>query len=92
MSSYNPNKQGWGFAAVVCIITAALFFTAKTIHARTYMNPRSPMYEQVYHDRDVKKNEAKAGEHNAAGAEHAAPPAGEAMAHDSAKPPAVKKP
>ena len=52
---YNPNKQGWGFAAVVCLITAGLFFTAKTIHARTYRHPRDPMNEQVYHDRDMAK-------------------------------------
>lgn len=91
MSAYNPNKQGWGFAAVVCLITAGLFFTAKTIHARTYRHPRDPMTQQVYHDRDLaKQHEAAAGEHGAA-AEHAAP-AGEAheaapaAAKDSAKP------
>lgn len=95
MSAYNPNKQGWGFAAVVCVITAGLFFTAKTIHARTYLHPRNPMAQQVYHERDAAK---AAGEHGAA-AEHAAPagehaaPAGEApaAAHDSTKPPEAKK-
>ena len=97
MSAYNPNKQGWGFAAVVCIITAGLFFTAKTIHARTYLHPRNPMAQQVYHDRDQAKHEAPAAEHGAAGAEHAAPAAGDtqqaapAAAHDTTKPPAAKK-
>lgn len=88
MSAYNPNKQGWGFAAVVCLITAGLFFTAKTIHARTYRHPRDPMTQQVYHDRDLaKQHEAAAGEHGAA-AEHAAPAgeAHEAAPKDSAKP------
>lgn len=71
MSAYNPNKQGWGFAAVVCLITAGLFFTAKTIHARTYRHPRDPMTQQVYHERDAAK---AAGEHGAAAAEHGAMP------------------
>ena len=91
MSVYNPNKQGWGVAAVVCVITAGLFFTAKTIHARTYRHPRDPMTQQVYHERDVVKHEAAAGEHAApAGEAHEAAPA---AAHDSGKAPepAVKK-
>ena len=92
MSVYNPNKHGWGFAAVVVVITAGLFFTAKTIHARTYLHPRNPMMEQVYHDRDAVKHQAKAGEHGAAAGERAAP-AGEAheaapaVKHDSVKAP-----
>lgn len=98
MSAYNPNKMGWGFAAVVCVMTAGLFLTAKTIHDRTYRHPRDPMTKQVYHERDA----AGAGEHGAA-AEHAAPagehaaPAGEAHApaakdsgHAEAKPAAAK--
>lgn len=97
MSAYNPNKQGWGFAAVVCVITAGLFVMAKTIHARTYLHPRNPMAQQVYHERDAAKHEA-GGEHGAA-TEHAAPagehaaPAGEtpAASHDSTKPPEAKK-
>ena len=80
MSAYNPNKQGWGFAAVVCLITAGLFFTAKTIHARTYRNPRDPMTQQVYHDRDLVKAAAAAGEH-AGAAEHGAMPG---MDHEAA--------
>ena len=99
MSVYNPNKQGWGFAAVVCVITAGLFFTAKTIHARTYLHPRNPMAQQVYHERDAAKLEAAAREHSAAAGEaHEAAPAaahdsGNAAAHDSGKAatPAAKK-
>jgi hypothetical protein len=79
-AAYNPNKQGWGFAAVVCLITAGLFFTAKTIHARTYRHPRDPMMEQVFHDRDLakqaEKHEASAeAAHEPAAGEHAAPAA-----------------
>ncbi len=98
MSAYNPNKQGWGFAAVVCLMTAGLFFTAKTIHSRTYRHPRDPMTQQVYHDRDLVK--AKAEEHGAAaehgampGMDHGAAPAGEkheAPAADSGKAAPVK--
>jgi hypothetical protein len=66
-SEYNPNKQGWGFAAVVCLITAGLFFTAKTIHSRTYRHPRDPMNTQVFHDRDGAKESTKEGtKHEAA--------------------------
>ncbi|MEO7997146.1 MAG: hypothetical protein ABI852_06850 [Gemmatimonadaceae bacterium] len=96
MSAYNPNKQGWGFAAVVCLLTAGLFFTAKTIHARTYRHPRDPMTQQVYHDRDLaKEHEAKASEHAEAmpGMDHSAPAAEKpaAAAADSVKPPEAKK-
>lgn len=84
-SAYNPNKQGWGFAAVVCLITAGLFFTAKTIHARTYRNPRDPMAQQVYFERDAAKR-AKSAELAVPAGEHVMP-AGGHMA-DSATPPA----
>ncbi len=73
MSAYNPNKLGWGFASVVCVLTAGLFVTAKAIHDRTYRHPRDPMTAQVYRDRDAAKHEAAAGEHEGA----AATPAGE---------------
>jgi hypothetical protein len=85
MSSYNPNKQGWGFAAVVCLITAGLFFTAKTIHARTYRHPRDPMNEQVYRERDLEKRSATTGMH-----EPTAPVSGGAST-PTAEPPAGVK-
>ena len=49
---YDPNKQGWGAAAITCALTAALAFTAYTIHNKTYLHPRDPMATQVYHERD----------------------------------------
>jgi hypothetical protein len=49
---YNPNKEGWGFAAVVCLLTAGMLYGAYSIHERTYRHPRDPMMVQVYHDRD----------------------------------------
>lgn len=61
MSAYDPNKQGWGAAAVTCLLTAALGFTAYTIHKNTYRHPRDPMAVQVYHAEDMAEHhEAKA--------------------------------
>ena len=73
MSNYNPNNQGWGFAAVVCLFAAGLFFTARTIHARTYRHPRDPMNQQVYRERDFEKHvptEAKPAAAPAAAEKH----------------------
>lgn len=47
---YNPNTQGWGFALVVCLMTAGLAGMAYTIHNNTYRHPRDPMTRQVYAD------------------------------------------
>jgi len=78
-AAYDPNKLGWGAAAATCALTAALGFTAYTIHKNTYLHPRDPMAVQVYNQRD-----AAAKEHTpAAGEEHAAP-AGESAKADSA--------
>ncbi len=76
-AAYDPNKQGWGFAGVVVLLTCGLLFTAYSIHDRTYTHPRDPMTAQVYRDRDA----AGGGEHGAAAAEHKegeVAPAGEA--------------
>lgn len=69
---YNPNREGWGFASVVCLLTAALAITAYTIHSNTYRHPRDPMAKQVYHERDA----AGVGDHGqAAGpADHSVDP------------------
>lgn len=53
---YNPNTQGWGFALVVCVITAGLFGWAYSVHNATYIHPRNPMMQQVYADRDAGKD------------------------------------
>ncbi len=52
-AAYNPNKLGWGAATITCALTAALAFTAYTIHKNTYLHPRDPMAVQVYHERDA---------------------------------------
>lgn len=68
---YNPNKLGWGAAALTCLMTASLLFTAYTIHKNTFLHPRNPMATQVYQARD----NAAANEHATAaaeGAEHTA--------------------
>ena len=57
-AAYNPNKLGWGAAALTCVMTATLAFTAYTIHMNTYLHPRDPMAVQVFHARD-----AAGGEH-----------------------------
>lgn len=69
-AAYDPNKLGWGAAALTCAMTAALGFTAYTIHKNTYLHPRDPMAVQVYHARDAaaEHGEAKAGEPAPAGA------------------------
>ncbi len=66
---YNPNTQGWGFALVVCALTAGLAGTAYTIHKNTYRHPRDPMTTQVYSDRDAEKA-SKAGKPAAEGEDH----------------------
>ncbi len=65
---YNPNTQGWGFALVVCLLTAGLFGMAWTIHSNTYRHPRDPMATQVYSERD--QAPAKGGDHGAAADDH----------------------
>lgn len=68
-AAYDPNKQGWGAAAITCVLTAALGFTAYTIHKNTYLHPRDPMAVQVYHERDAGGGEhAPAAKGEAAGA------------------------
>jgi hypothetical protein len=37
-----PGQQGWGFAAFICILTAALYFAAYSIHKATYKLPTDP--------------------------------------------------
>lgn len=90
-AEYNPNKQGWGFASVVVLLTGGLLFTAYSIHSRTYVHPRDPMAVQVFHERDVAKaegHEAKAGEHKAEGAAEAK---GEAKPEAAAAEPKAEK-
>ena len=71
---YNPNTQGWGFALVVCLLTAGLAGTAYTIHKNTYRHPRDPMTQQVGAAADAHEGEehgeAAHGEEKAEGAGH----------------------
>jgi hypothetical protein len=82
-AAYDPNKQGWGAAAITCLLTAGLAFTAWSIHNATYRHPRDPMAVQVYHERDAAKENSAAAEHGAA-ANHDA--AGGDHAGDAAAP------
>ncbi len=72
-AAYDPNKQGWGFASVVVIMTLGLLYTAYSIHSSTYIHPRDPMAVQVYHERDAKGGES----HEAPKGEAAAAPKAE---------------
>jgi hypothetical protein len=36
------GPKGWGFAAFICILSAAMVFGAWTIHKATYKSPRDP--------------------------------------------------
>ena len=94
---YNPNKLGWGAAAVTVVGTLGLLFTAYSIHNKTYRHPRDPMMQQVYHARDAAGGEhgaAASGEHVATPATEGAPAAAPATtepagASAAAKPPAA---
>jgi len=91
-AEYNPNNEGWGFAGVVVVLTGGLLFGAFSIHERTYVHPRDPMAQQVYHERDV----AKAAEHKTEGAaehktEGAAELKGEAKPESAAAEPKAEK-
>lgn len=61
---YNPNTQGWGFALVVCAMTAGLFGWAYSVHSATYVHPRNPMMQQVYAEKDSVKNAGGAEDHS----------------------------
>jgi hypothetical protein len=37
-----PGPQGWGSALFICVLSAALYFTAYEIHQATYRNPLLP--------------------------------------------------
>lgn len=37
------NRQGWGIAALVCLLAIGAAFGAWTVHKRTYQHPRTPI-------------------------------------------------
>jgi hypothetical protein len=53
------GPQGWGFAAFICILTAALYFGAYEIHKATYRDTRLPttIPSQTVGSRDAPKDE-----------------------------------
>ncbi|MHB1298019.1 MAG: hypothetical protein ACYC0B_05755 [Gemmatimonadaceae bacterium] len=48
-SSYNPNKLGWGFAAVIIALAIVANVTAYSIHKATYQKPDKPATAQAAH-------------------------------------------
>jgi hypothetical protein len=86
-AAYDPNKQGWGFASVVVLLTGGLLFTAYSIHERTYIHPRDPMAVQVFHERDAAKGSEN---HSEAKAEPGAEAKAEGKVEGAAAPAAEK--
>jgi hypothetical protein len=39
---YDPNKLGWGFAAVIIVLAIVANVTAFSIHKATYLKPDKP--------------------------------------------------
>ncbi len=39
---YDPNKLGWGFAAVIIVLAIVANVTAYSIHKATYLKPDKP--------------------------------------------------
>jgi hypothetical protein len=48
-SSYDPNKLGWGFAAVIIALAIVANVTAYSIHKATYQKPDKPATAQAAH-------------------------------------------
>lgn len=48
-SAYDPNKLGWGFAAVIIVLAIAANVTAYSIHKATYLKPDKPASTQAAH-------------------------------------------
>jgi hypothetical protein len=46
-TSYDPNKLGWGFAAVIIVLAIAANITAFSIHKATYQKPDKPAAEST---------------------------------------------
>jgi hypothetical protein len=47
--SHDPNKLGWGFAAVIIVLAIAANLTAYSIHKATYLKPDKPKAAQAAH-------------------------------------------
>lgn len=48
-SSYDPNKLGWGFAAVIIVLAVVANVAAYSIHKATYQKPDKPAAEAAAH-------------------------------------------
>lgn len=46
-TAYDPNKLGWGFAAVIVVLAIAANITAYSIYKATYQKPDKPAAAQA---------------------------------------------
>lgn len=46
-SAHDPNKLGWGFAAMIIVLAIAANVTAYSIHKATYLKPDKPAAAQA---------------------------------------------
>lgn len=47
------KNEGWGFALLICALTAFAWFSAYTYHKKSYRNPRDPMMQQTFEHRQA---------------------------------------
>jgi hypothetical protein len=46
---YDPNRLGWGFAAVIIVLAIVANVTAYSIHKATYLKPDKPAAATTAH-------------------------------------------
>lgn len=47
--SYDPNRLGWGFAAVIIVLAIVANVAAYSIHKATYLKPDKPAAATTAH-------------------------------------------
>jgi hypothetical protein len=47
--THDPNKLGWGFAAVIIVLAIVANVTAYSIHKATYLKPDKPAAAAAAH-------------------------------------------
>lgn len=47
IQAHDPNKLGWGFAALIIVLAIVANVTAYSIHKATYLKPDKPAAAQA---------------------------------------------